>query len=142
MKFKSRKSLLLGLCIASILLLAIWIYNSQFKAQEIPIQMGLFMMYGLLILAVIAAIILFLKGLNQGGYLSKKQLYVFALLLACLVLGFFLDAGEIQAIYVKYGIDSTFESKCVGAVIFTSKLMLYAAILIAVMASVKAFMKQ
>ena len=142
MKFKSRKSLLLGLCIASILLLAIWIYNSQFKTQEIPIQIGLWMMYVLIIVAIIAAIILFLKGLNQGAYLSKKQLYVFASLLACLVLGFFTDAGEIQAIYIKYGIDTPFESKCVGAVIFTSKLMLFAAILIAAIASVKAFIKQ
>ena len=142
MIFKSKKQLSLVFCVASILVLVLWIYNSHFKAQELPIQIGLYIMYALLILAVCAAIVLFSKGFNRAGYLSKKQVYVFALLLVCLVLGFFLDSGEIQSIYMKYGIDTPFESKCVGAVVFTSKLMLFTAVITAVMASLRAFIKQ
>jgi hypothetical protein len=141
MKLRLNKSFLIGLLIAFIAVLILWIYNSAYKAQELPIQIGLYVMYGLLILAIIAAIALFSKGFQLSGW-SKISIYVLSLLLFLLVLGYALDAGELNPEYLKYGIDTVFESKCVGAVVFTSKLMIVLAALTAVLASIRAFIKQ
>ena len=98
-------------------------------------------MYGLLILAIIAAFALFSKGFQLSGW-NKISIYVLSLLLFLLGLGYVLDVGELNPEYLKYGIDTAFESKCVGAVVFTSKVMIVLAALTAVLASIRAFIKQ
>jgi hypothetical protein len=141
MKLRLNKSLLIGLIIALIACLILWIYNSSFKAQELPIQIGLYVMYGLLLVAIIAALALFSKGFQWSG-LSSISLYIMSLLLLLLLLGYMLDTGEITPGYLKYGIDTVFESKCVGAVVFTSKIMVLLSALTAILASIRAFIKQ
>ncbi len=141
MKLRLNKSFLIGLLIALISVLILWIYNSTYKAQELPIQIGLYLMYGLLILAIIAAFALFSKGFQLSGW-NKISIYVLSLLLFLLGLGYVLDVGELNPEYLKYGIDTAFESKCVGAVVFTSKVMIVLAALTAVLASIRAFIKQ
>jgi hypothetical protein len=113
MKLRLNKSFLIGLLIAFIALLILWIYNSAYKAQELPIQIGLYVMYGLLILAIIAAIALFSKGFQLSGW-SKISIYVLSLLLFLLVLGYALDAGELNPEYLKYGIDTVFGESRIG----------------------------
>jgi hypothetical protein len=139
---KLAKNIFYGLAFGLSALMIIWIFISKKSTVGKPVNFGLVMLYVLLVLAVIAALMLSIKGL----IINVKSAIMFGVglgvMLLLVIIGYALDNHEVMKNYPNYGVSTETYSGIIGGSLIASWIILGGAVVLTLYAAISDFIKR
>lgn len=123
-------------------LTVLWIITAGRSRVLIPINIGLILMYILLVCACIAVVFMGIRELKHKPKMAKLLGFGFLTLLFLVLIGYAIDDAEIFDSYTKYGVSTPFKSKIIGGSLIATWVILIGTVILAVAVSILDFFKR
>lgn len=139
---KLAKNIFYGITLGLSIFITIWILGAGKTTVGAPVSYGLILMYILTVLAILVALVLSAKGLINKPKSAIMSGLGIGLLIILIVIGYMIDDHKVTLSYTKYGVDTETYSGIIGGSLIATWIVLGAAILITVYASLSDFIKR
>src|SRR5688572_8681831 len=101
---KLAKNIFYAISIGLSVVLTMWIFIASKSKVGAPVSYGLYTMYILTIMSIIAALMLSVKGLVNKPKSALMSGVGIGVLLLFIIIGYFMDDHEVMPNYTKYGV--------------------------------------
>jgi hypothetical protein len=139
---KLSKNIFYGITIGlSVLFVGMILFSSKNSVSG-PVSMGLTLMYILLILGIIAAVVLAVKGLIDKPKSAIVVSIGVGLLLILILIGYFADDHALKPKWAEYGVSTAGKSGLIGGSLIATWIILAGAVALTLFASLRDFIKK
>lgn len=139
---KLAKNIFYGITLGLSVIITIWIFGASKSNVGAPVGYGLYLMYILIVLAIIAALMLSFKGMVDKPKSALMAGIGFGAMILLIVIGYAIDDHELTDGYAKYGVTTETYSGIIGGSLIATWIVLGGAVLLTVYAAFADFIKR
>jgi hypothetical protein len=139
---KLSKNIFYAVTIGLSVILTMMILIAGKNDVDMPVGLGMILMYILLVVTLLSSIALAIKSLLQKPKSAMMFMVGLGILTVLTIIGYFSDSAVLQPNWAEFGVDTVFYSRMIGGSIIATYIILVGAVALTFFASIRDFIKR
>jgi hypothetical protein len=139
---KLSKNIFYAVTIGLSVILTMMILIAGNNDVDMPVGLGMILMYILLVVTLLSSVALAVKSLIQKPKSAMMFMVGLGILTVLTVIGYFSDSAVLQTNWAEFGVDTVFYSRMIGGSIIATYIILVGAVALTFFASIRDFIKR